>query len=73
VLRLNEPQVFSKLINNLTNDDVVFLVIFMNKNLIKRLKYLNLSGKISKQINLKFLFKKMRIVCFQLYDGYSNI
>ena len=45
----------------------------MNKNLIKRLKYLNLSGKISKQINLKFLFKKMRIVCFQLYDGYSNI
>ena len=43
----------NKFINDFTKDDVGFLVIFMNKNLIKRLKYLNLSGKF--QNCLKFL------------------
>jgi hypothetical protein len=66
--RINEPQVFLKLIYDLTKDDVGFLVIFMNKNLIKRLKHLNLSGKIlfkvfncrSKLIIVEFYVLKLR-------------
>ena len=55
-----------KLINNLTKNDVGFLVIFlvMNKNLIKRLKYLNLSGKISKLFKVFNYRSKLIIVEF---------
>jgi hypothetical protein len=48
----------------LTKDDVGFLVIFMNENLIKRLKYLNLSGKISKLFKVFNCRSKLIIVEF---------